>query len=54
MSKRERAADLRTRFVEIALAWQDRFGVAPAVTSALSELGSDMSARSIVIRAVKG
>jgi hypothetical protein len=38
MSKRESVAELRARLVEVALLWQDRFGVAPAVTSALSEL----------------
>jgi len=38
MSQLESAADLRARLVEVALRWQERFGVAPAVTSALSEL----------------
>jgi hypothetical protein len=38
MSERESAADLRLRLVEVALVWQERSGVAPAVTSALSEL----------------
>ncbi len=38
MSECESAADLRARLVEVALRWQERFGVAPAVTSALSEL----------------
>jgi len=37
MSEREPAADLRARLVEVALRWQERFGVAPAVTGALSE-----------------
>jgi hypothetical protein len=38
MTECENAADLRVRLVEIALRWQERFGVAPTVTSALSEL----------------
>ncbi|MGC9969960.1 MAG: hypothetical protein ABSE56_05160 [Bryobacteraceae bacterium] len=38
MSEWERAAELRSRLVEVALSWQERFGVAPAITSALSEL----------------
>jgi len=38
MSEREPAGELRSRLVGIALRWQERFGVAPAVTSALSEL----------------
>ena len=38
MSERESAVKLRSRLVEVALQWQERFGVAPAVTSALSEL----------------
>jgi hypothetical protein len=29
--------DLRQKLVEIALAWQDRFGIAPHITSAISE-----------------
>ncbi len=33
-----KAAQLRRRLVKIALQWQERFGVAPAITSALSEL----------------
>ena len=32
------AADLRRRLVEIALQWQECFGVAPAITSVVSEL----------------
>jgi hypothetical protein len=32
------AADLRRRMVEIALQWQECFGVAPAITSVVSEL----------------
>lgn len=32
------AAELRSRLVEIALRWQDCFGVAPQITSAISEL----------------
>jgi hypothetical protein len=32
------AAGLRSRLVEIALQWQDCFGVAPAITSIISEL----------------
>jgi hypothetical protein len=31
-------AELRSELVEIALRWQDRFGVAPTITSAISEL----------------
>lgn len=31
------AAALRSRLVEIALQWQDRYGVAPQITSAISE-----------------
>src|ERR1035441_5418500 len=38
MTDLESAAQLRGRLVEIALRWQKRSGVAPAVTSALSEL----------------
>ena len=29
--------DIRSRLVSVALEWQKRFGVAPAVTSAISE-----------------
>jgi len=32
------AAELRSRLVEIALQWHECFGVAPAITSAISEL----------------
>ena len=32
------AADLRRRLVEIALEWERQFGVAPSITSTLSEL----------------
>ena len=38
MTERESTGEIRSRLVEIALEWQERFGVAPAVTSALSEL----------------
>src|ERR1022692_2423500 len=38
MTDLESAAQLRGRLVEVSLRWQERFGVAPAVTSALSEL----------------
>ena len=38
MNECESAAELRARLVDLALRWQERFGVAPAVTSALSEL----------------
>jgi hypothetical protein len=31
------SSDIRIRLVEVALAWQERFGVAPAITSAISE-----------------
>ena len=31
------AATLRDQLVETALAWQDRYGVAPAITTAVSE-----------------
>ena len=33
-----RAAELRAELVRIALAWQDYFGVAPHITTAISEL----------------
>jgi hypothetical protein len=33
-----KAAELRSRLVEIALRWQNCFGVAPQITSAISEL----------------
>jgi len=33
---------LRTRLVEVALAWERRFGVAPAITSAVSEYDAAM------------
>jgi hypothetical protein len=33
-----KAAELRSRLVDIALQWQDRFGVAPQITSAISEI----------------
>ncbi len=36
--KSTRAGELRSRLVEIALQWQARFGVAPQITSAISEL----------------
>jgi hypothetical protein len=38
LSESTTAADLRSRLVEIALQWQERFGVAPQITSAISEL----------------
>jgi len=31
-------SELRSKLVTIALQWQERFGVAPAITSAISEL----------------
>jgi len=37
VSESTKAADLRSRLVEIALQWQNHFGVAPAITSAISE-----------------
>ena len=37
-SEPDEATELRSRLVEVALQWQDRFGVAPAITSAVSEL----------------
>ncbi len=39
-----RAADLRRTLVEIALEWQERFGVAPAITCAVSEFDAAMLA----------
>ena len=33
---------LRDRLVDIALQWQDRFGVAPSITSAASEYDAAM------------
>jgi hypothetical protein len=33
-----KAADLRRRLVQVTLEWESHFGVAPSVTSALSEL----------------
>jgi hypothetical protein len=30
-------SDLRPRLVDIALTWQQQFGVAPSITSAVSE-----------------
>lgn len=38
MSDLESAVKLRSELVAVALRWQERFGVAPSVTSALSEL----------------
>lgn len=38
MGDSEFPLDLRAVLVEVALKWQERFGVAPAITSALSEL----------------
>lgn len=38
MAKIEDGKSLRARLVAVALEWQECFGVAPAVTSALSEL----------------
>jgi hypothetical protein len=38
MTERDSAVKLRFRLVEVALQWQERFGVAPGVTSAISEL----------------
>lgn len=32
------AADLRKRLVEVAVEWQNHFGVAPSITSVISEL----------------
>jgi len=37
-SEPNKATELRSQLVEVALQWQDRFGVAPAITSAISEL----------------
>jgi hypothetical protein len=34
----ESSSDIRSRLVEVALQWQYRFGVAPQITSAISEL----------------
>lgn len=34
--------DLRSRLVALALQWQERYGVAPAITSTLSELDAAM------------
>ncbi len=38
MNERESATEIRSRLVEVAPRWQERFGVALAVTSALSEI----------------
>jgi hypothetical protein len=35
-------SDLRSRLVELALQWQERFGVAPAITGAISEFDAAM------------
>jgi hypothetical protein len=37
-TKAAQSAELRSRLVEIALEWQGRFGVAPHITSAISEV----------------
>jgi hypothetical protein len=34
------ARDLRKQFVDVALEWEKHFGVAPSITSAISELGA--------------
>jgi hypothetical protein len=34
------ARNLRKQFVDVALEWEKHFGVAPSITSALSELGA--------------
>ncbi len=38
LSESTNASELRSRLIEIALQWQDSFGVAPQITSAISEL----------------
>jgi hypothetical protein len=37
-----KAAQLRAELVRVALAWQDHFGVAPHITTAISELDAAM------------
>ena len=34
------ARDLRKQLVDVALEWEKHFGVAPSITSAISELGA--------------
>lgn len=38
MSDNIEAADLRNRLVEIALKWEKHFGIAPSITSSVSEI----------------
>ena len=42
MSESDPRRELRSQLVNVALRWQERFGVAPSVTSALSELDAAM------------
>jgi len=44
MNERESATEIRSRLVEVAPRWQERFGVALAVTSALSEIDALLGA----------
>ena len=45
MSEIESGAEIRFRLVELALQWQKLFGIAPSVTSAISELDAAMLVR---------